>query len=151
LPVARPPRAACLRAHQIDLSSNRLESIPPEIFHLRSLERVNLSKNDISNAEDVGGLFENCPRLQDVDGRKNPICSQKKYWETLVVLSPPSLRSLDGKEVDQVRALRERPRLREGGGPAACLVQYARNTLTALPPVKQRMRQSRPHSPAALW
>lgn len=84
----------------IDLSGNGLEGVPPELFYLRRLEVLNLSKNQIANLEEMGGLFTSCQRLKEVDCRKNPMCEVPRYWEDAVVLTPDRTAMLDGKAID---------------------------------------------------
>jgi Leucine-rich repeat (LRR) protein len=84
----------------IDLSANRLEMLPRELLYCRRLETINVAKNFLQDVGELGSLVGNCPRLKEIDARKNPMCKAPKYWEKVVVRSPESTKMLDGKAID---------------------------------------------------
>jgi Leucine-rich repeat (LRR) protein len=92
----------------IDISANQLEVLPRELLYCRRLETINVSKNFLQDAGELASVVGNCPRLKEVDARKNPMCKAPKYWEQVVVRTPESAKMLDGKAIDG--RMRERMR-----------------------------------------
>ncbi|KAL4154741.1 hypothetical protein PRNP1_006857 [Phytophthora ramorum] len=83
----------------LDLSNCRVATVKPLTF-LRSLEQLDLSRNLISDLEDVFALVSGVTSLVELDLRDNPVTATTKYREKTITFSSARLALLDKKDVD---------------------------------------------------
>ncbi|TYZ64330.1 hypothetical protein PybrP1_012299 [[Pythium] brassicae (nom. inval.)] len=80
----------------LNVSNCNIVAAAPLVM-LRSLEQLDLSKNGLSDLEDVFALLSSLPMLAELDLRMNPVTNTPKYREKAVAFSSPRL---DKKDVD---------------------------------------------------
>merc|ERR1711916_94729 len=86
----------------LQFKGNQLRE-PQPLAVLSSLQRLNLAGNRIDSVDSLAVVLEVCQFLNNLDVQGNPLCSQPKFRDR-IILSSPYLMNLDGKEItDQQR------------------------------------------------
>ncbi|ETL80843.1 hypothetical protein F442_19332 [Phytophthora nicotianae P10297] len=83
----------------LDLSSCRVASTKP-LTLLRCLEQLDLSKNLISDLEEIFALVGGVTSLVELDLRGNEVTAAPKYREKTITFSSARLALLDKKDID---------------------------------------------------
>jgi protein phosphatase 1 regulatory subunit 42 len=68
-----------------------------ELRGLEALQVLNLAGNLIGSLHDLALLMSTLPSLRNLDLRRNPVCKEVKYRESMIIMS--EVAELDGKEV----------------------------------------------------
>ncbi|KAK2947258.1 putative protein phosphatase 1 regulatory subunit 42 [Blattamonas nauphoetae] len=81
----------------LNISHNHLKDLSP-FACCRNLMTVDASENDVDSFDQLVEFLNGCYRLRTFDLTKNPLSAQRKFYETVIVMSL-SLRTVNGKEV----------------------------------------------------
>ncbi|DBA04762.1 TPA: hypothetical protein N0F65_004399 [Lagenidium giganteum] len=80
--------------------SNCNIAVPLGLCGLRALEILDLSRNKISELDEVFAVLSSLSNLVDLDLRQNPVNSAPKYREKVMTFSSSRLALLDKKDID---------------------------------------------------
>ncbi|GMH55044.1 hypothetical protein TrST_g9764 [Triparma strigata] len=81
----------------LNIANNNIDTVV-DVLKLPNLEKLNMSRNKISNIDMCLALMQ-LENLRELDLRGNPAAKMPKYTENLIANSPNYLAKLDGKDI----------------------------------------------------